>query len=373
MQLYFAGAEVSSHLSILKECGVERVAVNTHNLVRATNNSDNLGKWASNRRLSGFEWVLYADSPQSEAGPALEVLQGAEVQPEIVTGPITWYEGTWLSNSDLLFLPVWDAVDPTMLRDYTENYDGVTLPDSVVDNPVAVRQARASINKLGQLAAITGRSKGIERFDTLISSSWWNVQKYGETQIWAANRLIRLNADDKRIKREKYAPSIEALGVDVDKVLADDTAELLKLAVFSWLALEQHLVRGLSTLPVAAHPSIVDNRDQSTPQNVVPIMPGVARPSPQPRHHLLPVMGTQEALHTDAEGNDERLPIISVTPEIAAAVQHLHPGDRLPDVHPEQPVQLPDPGGDQDQDATGRRAAGDHRDPDPAHPDGSLR
>ena len=97
----------------------------------------------------------------------LEVLQGAEVQPEIVTGPITWYEGTWLSNTDLLFLPIWDALDPTMLRDYTENYDGVTLPDSVVDNPVAVRQARASINKLGQLAAITGRSKGIERFDTL--------------------------------------------------------------------------------------------------------------------------------------------------------------------------------------------------------------
>lgn len=319
MQLYFAGAEVSSHLSILKECGVERIAVNTHNLVRATNNSENLGKWASSKRLSNMEWVLYADSPQVPADPALEVLQGAEVQPEIVTGPITWYEGTWLANTDLLFLPVWDAVDPTILRDYTENYDGVTLPDAVVDNPVAVRQARASINKLGQLAAITGRSKGIERFDTLVSSAWWNVQKYGETQVWAANRLLRLNADDKRIKREKYASSIDALGVDVAKILDDDMDELLRLAVFSWLALERHLVRGLSTAVVPASDSEVANRPTSMPHNVVPINPGVARPTPLTRHHLLPVMGTSSAseTRTDEDGNevDITLPVISVTPE----------------------------------------------------------
>ena len=282
MQIYFAGAEVSSHLSILKECGVERIAVNTNNLVRATNNSENLAKWATSKRLGNMEWVLYADSPQVPAGPALEVLQHAEVQPEIVTGPITWYEGTWMANTDLLFLPIWDALDPTLLRDYTENYDGVTLPDAVVDNPVAVRQARASINKLGQLAAITGRSKGIERFDTLVSSAWWNVQKYGETQVWAANRLIRLNADDKRIKRERYASSIEALGVDMTKVLEDDMDELLRLAVFSWLALERHLVRGLSTAVVPAHGSEVGSHPSVIPQNVVPIMPGVARPPANP-------------------------------------------------------------------------------------------
>jgi len=319
VQLYFAGAEVSSHLSILKECGVERVATNITNLVRATNNSDNLGKWASSRRLNNLEWVLYADSNALGAGDALEVLQGAQVQPEIVTGPITWYEGTWMSNTDLLFLPIWDAVDPTLLRDYTENYDGVTLPDAVVDNPVAVRQARASINKLGQLAAITGRSKGIERFDTLVSSAWWNVQKYGETQVWAANRLLRLNADDKRIKREKYASSIEALGCDVAKVLEDDSEEVLRLAIFSWLALERHLVRGLSTALVPRDPSVVDSHPSSVPHNVVPITPGVARPPTRTRHHMLPIMGTQSAseTRTDEDGNEveHTLPVISVTPE----------------------------------------------------------
>jgi hypothetical protein len=284
MQIYFAGAEVPSHLSVLRECGVERVAVNIANLARQ---SITLGNWATKNRLEGLEWVLYADSPNADVTPVLELLQNCEVAPEIITGPVNWYETTWLSNSDLLFLPTWDATDAAILRDYTQNYDGVTLPDSVVDNPTAVRQARASIPRLGQLAALTGRSKGIERFDTLVSSAWWAVQKFGETQVWASNRMVRLNSDDKRLKREKYAIAIEALGCDPQKLLDDDPVESVKCAVLSWMALEQHLVRGrVHTL------SEVAISDSSIPSNVVPIGPGVARPAPRTRHHLLPVMRT---------------------------------------------------------------------------------
>src|SRR5262245_52332661 len=227
MQIYFAGAEVGSHLALLRECGVERVAVNITNLSR---NVQDLSTWASRKRLDGLEWVLYADNPHVPVGPVLELLQKAEVQPEIITGPLDWYEGTWLANSDLLFLPIWDGADPVKLREFTESFDGVTLTDSVVDSTTAVRTARASINRLGQLAALTGRSKGLERFDTLVSSAWWNVQKYGETQVWASNRMVRLNADDKRLKRERYAPAIDALGCDISKVLLDDPSESVKCA-----------------------------------------------------------------------------------------------------------------------------------------------
>ena len=307
MQIYFAGAEVPSHLAILKSCGVERVAVSITNLQRVLGEHA-LGTWASKSRLEGLEWILYADSNRVEAGPALEVLKDAEVQPEIVTGPINWYEHTWMANSDLLFLPIWDAVDPSVLRDYTENYDGVTLPDNVVDNPTAVRQARASINKLGQLAALTGRSKGIERFDTLVSSAWWAVQKYGETQVWVTNRLIRLNADDKLAKREKYAASIEEMGCDVTKILEDDPVETARLSVFSWLALERHLASG--RLPVAS-PLVASPHSAPAP-NGVPAQPGVASGGGLPRHVLLPVMGEFPPLGDDEE---EQRPSIVVKAE----------------------------------------------------------
>ena len=151
-----------------------------------------------------------------------------------------------------------------------------------------MRQARASINRLGQLAAITGRSKGIERFDTLVSSAWWTVQKYGETQVWAANRLIRLNADDKRIKREKYAPSIEALGCDADQVAGGRPHRVGQVrrpvvALFGDSISSVDLPHTLSEVAIPVDTSV-------SRSNVVPIIRELLGQSPQPRHHLLPVM-----------------------------------------------------------------------------------
>jgi hypothetical protein len=312
MQIYFAGAEISSHLAVLRECGVERVAVSISNLARTGTND--LATWATHKRLDGLEWVLYADGPAVPSGPVLELLQSAEVQPEIVTGPIAWYENTWLSNTDLLFLPTWDAQDPTILRDFTENYDGVTLPDAVVDNPTAVRQARASINRLGQLAAITGRTKGLERFDTLVSSAWWAVQKYGETQVWAGNRMVRMNAEDKRLKRERYASAVEELGCDPGKVIDDDPTETVKVSVLSWLALERHLALGRSQ-----HPVLVTNPDPlGLPANVVPLTPGVAKAPPRTRHHMLPVMASMSTTVKQLDEHGKEIDVqqntITVTP-----------------------------------------------------------
>ena len=308
MQFFFAGAEVASHLAVLRRCGVQRVAVNISNLTRS---SQDLEHWATRERLDGLEWVLYADGPQVPAGPALELLKGAEVQPEIITGPVDWYEGTWLAQTDLLFLPIWDATDPTVLRDFTENYDGVTLPDNVVDNPTAVRQARASINRLGQLAALTGRSKGIERFDTLVSSAWWAVQKYGETQVWASNRLVRLNAEDKRNKRERYSAAIQALGCDMDKIYVDDPTETVMLAVRSWLALEHHLSQG-HVHPAISDPVVTNGHSTAIRSSQVLAPGAVANGGLQTRHVTLPVISA----HSIQEGEgEERITTIQVGAE----------------------------------------------------------
>ena len=126
MQLFFAGAEVTSHFAILHECGVERVAVSASNLARVA--KEKLPLWASRARLAGLEWVLYADSDQTPVSTVTSVLSGAEVQPEAVAGPIEWYDTTWLKDSDLQFLPTWDGNDPARLREYAEDFSGVMLP-----------------------------------------------------------------------------------------------------------------------------------------------------------------------------------------------------------------------------------------------------
>jgi hypothetical protein len=313
MLLFFAGAEVSSHLALLRGCGVARIAVSITNLVR--NNPRKLDQWATRDRLDGLEWVLYADSDRTPVDPALEVLSKAEVMPEAVIGPVDWFEQTWLRDSDLLFLPTWDGTDATVLRYYTETFDGLALPDAVVENPTTVRTAKAAMPRLGMLAAITGRSKGLERFDMLMSSAWWNVQKYGETQVWSSNRLARLNADDKKLKRERYAPAISELGCDVDKILQDDPIETVRCAVFSWLALEHHIQRGHT--PIS--PEVASTTPPPSSSNVVPISPTVARAPAIPRHRMLPVMdlSAQEMVVRDADGNEvkETHNTISVKPE----------------------------------------------------------
>ncbi len=321
MALYFAGAEVASHFSILKECGVERVAVSAANLAR-TAKDEKLTFWASRARLAGLEWVLYADSTHTPVSTVTQVLTGADIQPEAVCGPIEWYDTTFIKDSDLLFLPSWDGSDPALLREYTEDFDGVMLPDAAVDNPTTVRAAKAALPTLGTLAALTGRTKGLERFDMLISSAWWAVQKHGETQVWTGDRFVRLNANDKELKRAKYADAIAALGCEVDKVMADDPNEMLRLAVKSWLALEQALGSGRLATSAPQHqqagPLVASPHPSSTPQNVVPILGGVAKPPSLTRHHLLPVIGVQRSsvVVTDAQGNDvtETSEVLTVNP-----------------------------------------------------------
>lgn len=307
MQIYFAGAESQSHLDILRACGVERVAVSVANLARHTR--DYAG-WATSGRLAGLDWLIYADSPSTPVAPLLELLSGSSSEPEAVVGPLDWATETWLNDSDMLFLPIWDGHDASSLRHFIELYDGTVLPDAVVDNPLAVRQARAAMGSMSTLGGLTGRSKGIEKFDLLVSSAWWAAQKHGETQVWVGNRLVRLNSDDKHLKRLRYAEQIEALGADVSAVLTDDPKETAKLAILSWLAMERFMSNGHALEHVPAPqpaPAVVTSGPPSSHTHSANGAPAVANPVSPMRHKagsVLPIMEAMTEVKTDDQGNE---------------------------------------------------------------------
>jgi hypothetical protein len=301
MQLFFAGAESQSHLDLLRSCGVERVAVSIANLARHTRD---YAAWAGKGPLKGLDYLIYADSPTVPVGPLLELLDGSASEPEGVAGPVEWATESWLNDSDILFLPTWDGHDAGELRHLVEMYDGVVLPDVVVDNQMAVRQAKAAMGRMSTFGALTGRSKGVDRFDLLVSSAWYAVQKHGETQVWVGNRLVRLNADDKHLKRQRYAEAIEAMGADVSAVLADDPKETARLAIMSWLAMEKYLGAGHSMVPAT-----VANGGMARTNPQAPRSPEVANEALQTRHEstrALPVMAFQTfaVTLTDEEGNE---------------------------------------------------------------------
>lgn len=303
MKIYFAGAESPSHMERLRSCGVERVAVNITQLSRRRSAKKPLTDWATKDRLGDMEWVLFADSPVTPWHPALEVLDTAEVPPEMVIGPLAWVNETRLADMDLWFVPTWDGVDSMDLRQSVESFEGVFLPDAVVDNQRAVTSAWASVQSppIGFLGAITGRSRGLNRFDGVISSAWWSAEKYGETQVWAVNRMVRLSAEDKLAKRQKYKQAIEALGVNVDAVLADDPVETAKLAIRSWQKLEAATPDRFQGQVEVANPSITATPPNPSSRSVV-----VANGAGGVGHQLLPVMGldTMTVKETDDDGNE---------------------------------------------------------------------
>jgi hypothetical protein len=311
MQIYFAGAESQAHLDTLRSCGVERVAVSVANLARHTRD---YSTWASQSRLQGLDWLIYADSPSTPVAPLLELLSGSSSEPEAVVGPLDWATETWLNDSDVMFLPIWDGHDASSLRHFVELYDGTVLPDAVVDNSLAVRQARAAMGQMSTLGGLTGRSKGIDKFDLLVSSAWWAAQKHGETQVWAGNRMVRLNSDDKHLKRQRYVEQIEALGADVSAVLMDDPKETAKLAVLSWLAMERFLGTGRALehvpapqpAPQGAPIVVASGSNTGTGGGVNVSLPVASAPSPM-RHKtpsLLPIMEAETITVTDDAGNE---------------------------------------------------------------------
>lgn len=97
------------------------------------------------------------------------------------------------------------------------------------------------------LGVITGSTdRGIGKFDFVISGAWWSVMKFGETQVWAKNKFNRLSAANKIEVRVKYASDIEALGINVEEVIAEEPSEVARLAVVSWQEYEKHLTPGSS-------------------------------------------------------------------------------------------------------------------------------
>ena len=77
MQIFFAGAEAPTHLNLLKQCGVERVAVNINNLARHTSK---YADWASSDRFGGLDWIVYADTPAVRRSLSWNSLTGSQVR-----------------------------------------------------------------------------------------------------------------------------------------------------------------------------------------------------------------------------------------------------------------------------------------------------
>ncbi len=284
--LYFAGAEVAAHRTMLAECGVERYGFNATNLTRLIKKPE---KWSVDDHLpEGSEWVLYAD--QGTTWPMVEPY--LPQVPTMLIGPASWITK---DLGDVPFAPYWH---PGL--DGEAGHDLVALLDDAVKAQTTLRQVLARYSQ-GTLVGVTGLSRGVERLDVVVSSAWLEVQRHGETQVWSGNKLHRYPNTQKADARARHAADIERLGVDPALVALDDRNEATKLAVMSWLGWEDRHSRRSNLVPL---PSNVGGSQSRHPSNGTAAL---VNAGPVQRHdRVLPAMViTQvQSRYKDGEGHD---------------------------------------------------------------------
>jgi hypothetical protein len=242
-----AGGENPSHHDIFAAFGVDQVAVNIGSLKR--------NYWGSfgglDINVPNVDWVAWSDDPSVAIDDLLEIIVRIGSPPQAAIGPEDW-------TAHKEYLPIWDG-DEAMPLSLMQN--GLVITDHAFMNKQARQRALSAKSRNTIIGVITGRSTQLDRFDLAISTSWYNVQSWGETHIWDGHSVRRYSADKKEAARLRHREEIEGLGVDFDDVMADDPQAVLELTMRSWAQLAEHLNQPTSSIvglpiPVATNGSV---------------------------------------------------------------------------------------------------------------------
>lgn len=219
-QVWLSGAE-NPDLHKYLDGDAFRIAINVSAWER--NYSSN---WSPGFSTEGVEWLAWADDLSCDVDPLGRIVEAMGHPPKYVVGPEAWsFHPQWM--------PVWSGDGE--LQPHVGGSMFVT--DSVFADKGLRRRALGARRRDSIIGVITGKTRGVDQFDMIISSAWWSVVRNGETQVWNGTKMCRYNASRKSEVRERHEEDIKALGVDYESVLNDETMALAKLAIRSWVEL----------------------------------------------------------------------------------------------------------------------------------------
>jgi hypothetical protein len=299
--IWIAGGENPDHHELFGICGVDKVAIN-------------VGSWRRNYRSNwslkdGFvpgEWIAWSDTVGT-LDDLLELVDLIGCNPVAAVGPEEW-------ESHNNYMPLWDGNSGAPASFVGS---GFFVTDKVFSDKNLNSQVLGSRKRDMTLGVVTGKSRGIDRYDHVISSAWWSVMKNGETQLWDGVHFHRVNAKSKTDFRRQHAESIKRLGINDWDVLADEPQAVAALAVKSWMAYEEQKLGTAAVLSIVKNESEVatapsdDIEESGTPVRVVDTRQGRER-------HVLPSM----ALYTTAEAEGD--PLIGSSSESLRQCNNCH-------------------------------------------------
>jgi hypothetical protein len=131
------------------------------------------------------------------------------------------------------------------------------------------------------------------KFASTDATSWLAGMQYGVTYIWDGHNFITLNKKQKHL-RKQYKRKWEKLGLDWNKIAADDPYEITKANIHAFLAYEKHL----NKRERMRSESLIPNNTKSASE---PAEEGITKEPSEPMDTMPPVISNVISLLDDPE------------------------------------------------------------------------
>lgn len=299
---------------LLGEWGFERIFLDS-------------GGYSANKdpsKHTAREWAEYGTAYADFAMDHLDDLEMISEFDCLALGP-AWIEkmrqDVWSKIPVEKFLPIWHPEHGVRsLEELGERYKRIGITQDHLAQPGL--NVTPHLNKLAnngvQLHGLAmGRPDAVRhvRFASVSSTAWLSGARFGESQIWDGARLIRYPASMKSQARTRHQRDFERAGMDAAKIQADDTHEVTRMALWSWLQYEKSL-QGVTAPAASIDVETPDYDEDEVDRADLPVRKTRATPKPRPVE-FLPVFGFTEQQAVDTDSNEMttyHLPVLNSAP-----------------------------------------------------------
>lgn len=286
MNIVFLGGEVPSHRILLVNAGVKHIGVNYYRLVKrglpkskpyllserfpedVSIYIDGGGHQLNDLNLTERELEEYAADYQDWLTLNEDrITMATELDVKALGSNWINHERRtfWEDFGVDKFAAVWhQETGHVALHGLAQRYTNIAiLGESIEDDTSLAARSRAiqqefpEVKFHGIACARPDNLRSVP-LSTASTLSWLSPMMRGETIVWDGTRLVRYQKKMKDQARPRYKAVIEKARLDYDKVLNDDSNEVTKLAIWSYLQLEASLNKK-SHLSVVSEEKLSDN------------------------------------------------------------------------------------------------------------------
>lgn len=351
MKLIYLGAEVPSNRKLLLESGVRAVGFS---YLRARKRGFPKTKQFSFDDYFPEDCLVVVHPGITEAADAgeEEIEQVAADYQDFVVSNIDRVEGfvefyvpslgprwrdqqrKFFAEAGPKFWPIWDGGGtPSNLQQLAADFPEIAIPSSAIESDhhlAATTRALANVYSTTWHALAVSRPDNLRQipFSTASTLSWASPMMRGETIVWDGTQLKRYQKKQKDQARSRYKSVIEQAGLDYEAILADDSKEITRLAIWSYRQLEEDMDKKRPPLRVVDENSELITPAPSNEEIAERLVSGVdnspapagnaGRPVPAPREaserFVLPVLGV--TTKTTVEADEDGRPTIKEIPVV---------------------------------------------------------